>query len=80
MNNYFSVRSSGLGDNRREIVDMISGAVASSFAHSELDVDAWANARIAQNSTLQTLIDAGKIVASREYSLPELQRLWASLS
>lgn len=79
MNHYLSVKSSGLGDSRRQIVDMISGNVAASYAHNEVDVQAWADARAAQNATLTTLVNAGKIVASREYSLPELQRLWASL-
>ncbi|WP_428304646.1 hypothetical protein [Lacipirellula sp.] len=76
MNNtdFFSTASSGVGDSRRNIKCMISGAVVASYSHSvESTAAAWATARAAQAATIAALQAGGYIGKEPQYNVNTLQ-------
>lgn len=71
---FFSVASSGLGDNKRNIKCMITDAVVASYANNQDTAAAWATARAAQAATITTLQNGGYIQRKASYyNLSELR-------
>lgn len=74
---FFSVSSTGLGDSRRKIVEMISGATAATYGDAAEETAAWAAARVIQQNLLGDLQAGGFIAAGPWYDLAALQRAFA---
>lgn len=74
---FFSVSSTGLGDSRRKIVDMISGATVATYGDAVEETAAWAAARTIQENLLGSLQAGGFIPKGPWFDLLPLQQAYA---
>ena len=70
---FFSVSSTGLGDSRRKIVDLISGATVATYGDAAEETASWDAARTIQQNLLGSLQAGGVIPAGPWYDLLPLQ-------